>query len=61
MIESVNNEKIKQYAKLNEKKYRDKEHMFIVEGEHLVTEANKHGLLKEVYSLNSVSRRSFQK
>ena len=39
MIESVNNEKIKRYSKLNEKKYRDKENMFIVEGEHLVEEA----------------------
>ena len=52
MIESVNNEKIKQYAKLNEKKYRDKEHMFIVEGEHLVEEAFKNNLVIEAFSLD---------
>lgn len=52
MIESVNNEKIKKYAKLNEKKYRDKEHMFIVEGEHLVEEAFKNNLVIEAFSLD---------
>ena len=39
MIESVNNERIKEYAKLNQKKFRDEMKMFIVEGEHLVEEA----------------------
>ena len=52
MIESVNNEKIKNYAKLNEKKYRDSSNMFLVEGEHLVEEAKKHGLVKEIFSLD---------
>lgn len=52
MIESVNNEKIKKYAKLKLKKYRDTEGMFIVEGEHLVEEAEKYGLLVDVFSLD---------
>lgn len=52
MIESVNNEKIKKYAKLKLKKYRDSEGMFIVEGEHLVEEAEKYGLLVETFSLD---------
>lgn len=52
MIESVNNEKIKRYSKLNEKKYRDKEHMLIVEGEHLVEEALKKDLVIEAFSLD---------
>ena len=48
MISSVQNEKIKNYAKLNEKKYRDEEKKYIVEGEHLVLEAYKSGNLDEV-------------
>lgn len=52
MIESVNNEKIKYYAKLNQKKFRDEENLFIVEGEHLVKEALKLGLVEVIYSLS---------
>ena len=52
MIESVNNEKIKNYAKLNEKKYRDNSNMFLVEGEHLVEEAKKRDLIVEIFSLD---------
>ncbi|MCH5166500.1 MAG: RNA methyltransferase [Erysipelotrichales bacterium] len=52
MIESVNNEKIKNYSKLNQKKFRDETHLFIVEGEHLVDEAKKNDLLVEVFSLD---------
>lgn len=52
MIESVNNERIKNYAKLNNKKYRDETGLFIVEGEHLVEEAESAGILKEVFSLD---------
>lgn len=51
MIESVNNEKIKKYSKLNGKKYRDKENMFIVEGEHLVEEALEKGIVIDIFSL----------
>ncbi len=51
MIESVNNEKIKRYSKLNEKKYRDKENMFIVEGEHLVEETLEKGIVIDIFSL----------
>ena len=54
IITSIDNKKIKELCKLYDKKYRKDSDLFIVEGEHLVTEANKHGLLKEVYSLNSV-------
>ena len=52
MIESVNNEKIKNYAKLNEKKYRDSTNMFLVEGEHLVEEAFKNNIVVEAFSLD---------
>ena len=49
MIESVNNERIKRFSKLQNKKYRDLEGFFIVEGEHLVEEAKKKNLLVEVF------------
>ena len=39
MIQSINNKKIKEYAKLIQKKERDKTNLFLVEGEHMVKEA----------------------
>ncbi|WP_017473357.1 TrmH family RNA methyltransferase [Amphibacillus jilinensis] len=41
MITSVKNETIKNWAKLHQKKYREQEQSFIVEGMHLVEEAIK--------------------
>lgn len=55
IIESYENEKIKKYKKLHQKKYRDEFGLFLVEGEHLVDEANKLGYLIEVLSLNNTS------
>ena len=52
MIESLNNEKIKYYTKLNDKKYRKSEKLFIAAGEHLVTEASKKNIVKEILLLN---------
>ena len=48
IIESIDNKKIKELRKLKEKKYRDSEKLFLVEGEHLVLEAYKSDCLKEV-------------
>lgn len=48
MITSLTNEKIKEYAKLNQSKYREERGLFIVEGPHLVNEARTEGLLLEV-------------
>ena len=42
---SIENKRIKEIKKLNQKKYRDKENKFIIEGEHLVIEAYKSGVL----------------
>ena len=53
IIESVDNKKIKYLKKLKDKKYRDEEKKFLVEGEHLVLEANKSGLLEEVILCNN--------
>lgn len=51
LITSVDNDKIKGYMKLKEKKYRDKTGLFLVEGEHLVLEAYRAGLIKEILLL----------
>ena len=48
---SINNQKIKDLNKLKQKKYRDKENLFLIEGRHLVEEAYKEGILKEVFIL----------
>ena len=45
---SIDNKKIKELKKLNMKKYRDDSNLFLVEGEHLVLEAYKKGVLKEL-------------
>ena len=45
---STSNEKIKALSRLNEKKYRDQEDLFLIEGEHVVLEAYKKGLIKEL-------------
>lgn len=53
MIESVNNERVKFYKKLRDKKYILENNKYIVEGEHLVMEAYKAGVLLEViHNLN---------
>lgn len=54
MIESVNNKKIKEYAKLYLKKERDKQGLFIIEGEHMVQEAIKANVLQELYLLDGI-------
>ena len=55
IITSVNNDKIKDICKLNEKKYRDITNTFLIEGEHLVREAICSNLLKELIVLDGVN------
>lgn len=45
IITSLDNKRIKRYSKLLQKKYREEEELFLVEGEHLVEEAYKSGKL----------------
>ena len=45
---SIENNKIKDIRKLREKKYRDKENLFLIEGDHLVLEAYKAGCIKQL-------------
>lgn len=47
-IDSLQNKKVKEWAKLNDKKIRDTSQLFLVEGEHLVKEAFLANSLKGV-------------
>ncbi|RXT04745.1 RNA methyltransferase [Ammoniphilus sp. CFH 90114] len=65
-IQSVQNSKVKEWAKLNSKKGRDKEQLFLIEGLHLVEEAlkSKAGirtvLIMEGFHLQSKLEQSLQ-
>jgi len=50
-IESLENKKVKEWTKLNQKKYRDETNLFIIEGTNLINEAYKNGYLKELIIL----------
>ena len=52
VITSLNNERIKELVKLKDKKYRDKNNLFFIEGKDIVLEAYKNNLLKELYVLD---------
>ena len=49
-----NNKKIKEYAKLIQKKERDKTNLFLVEGEHMVKEAFNANALQELFILEGL-------
>lgn len=51
VIKSLENERIKNVLKLQKKKYRDLTKTYLVEGEHLIEEAYKVGVVQEVYLL----------
>jgi len=51
IITSLENEKVKKLVKLQKKKYRDLEGIYVVEGEHLVLEASKAQVVLEYFIL----------
>jgi len=55
MITSKDNKTYKTWLKLLQKKYRQKEQLFLIEGEHLILEAQKAGVLREVLLCEGVS------
>jgi len=55
MITSKENLKYKMWSKLSQKKYRQREQLFLAEGEHLVLEAKKAGVLVDVLICEGVS------
>lgn len=48
MITSMQNEKVKFWYQLKQKKYRDKNNRFLVEGDHLIQEAQRAGCLEYI-------------
>ncbi len=52
IITSLENENVKKWKKLSKKKYRDEFGLYLVEGEHLVEEAYKSGVLESVIVLD---------
>ena len=48
LITSIKNEHVKELVKLKDKKYRDETNTFLVETKHLVLEAHRAGLIKEL-------------
>lgn len=55
VITSLNNDKIKEYIKLRERKNRKKNEEFLIEGRHLVLEACKKGIVKEIILVENAS------
>ena len=53
LITSLDNNKIKKYLKLKQKKYRDIDNLYLVEGEHLVLEAYKSNKLYDLLVLEN--------
>ena len=54
LITSLTNDKVKNLVKLQNKKYREEEKKFIVEGDHLVSESYKTNNLIEIYALEDI-------
>lgn len=52
IITSLDNKEVKYLTKLNTKKYRDEEHKFLIDGEHLVEEALKAGVLEKIITVD---------
>ena len=52
LITSVNNDKVKELVKLKDKKYRDSNDLFFIEGKDLCDIAYQNGVLREVYILD---------
>ena len=52
-IESLQNSKVKEWNKLKEKRYRDQKKLFLIEGDHLLEEALKKGVVKEIITTTS--------
>lgn len=53
LYQSTNNPKIKELAKLKIKKHREKQGLFLIEGEHLVKEAYDSNILEELLILEN--------
>ena len=52
LLTSLNNDKVKELVKLKDKKYRDINDLFFIEGKDLCDSAYENGLLRELYILD---------
>ena len=52
-ITSLQNEHVKYWCNLKNKKFRDQEKVFLIEGDHLINEAKKYNLIVETISTNN--------
>ena len=52
-IESVNNNKVKEWCKLKEKRFRDETNLFLIEGDHLINNARIKGKIVAIISNDS--------
>ena len=59
IITSLENDRVKKFCKLQKRKYRDEFNQYIVEGEHLVMEAYKAGVIDEIIALEGLNVASF--
>lgn len=60
VVTSLDNDKVKKFKKLQQKKYRDEYKQYIVEGEHLVIEAYKSGAIQEILVVENSETPVFQ-
>ncbi len=58
-IESLSNGRVKEWLKLKNKKVRDEKGLFLIEGEHLIEEAQKQKLIKEIISIDETLEGDF--
>lgn len=58
-IESLSNSRVKEWEKLKTKKYRDETGLFLIEGEHLIKEAEKKKVIKEIISYKEQEEADF--
>ena len=47
-IESLKNERVKNWIKLHQKKYRDETNLFLIEEDHLINEALKKDIVNTI-------------
>lgn len=54
LITSLTNNKVKQWTKYQQKKYRDQDHKFMIEGLHLIQEAHKAKIIETIIILENM-------
>lgn len=58
-ITSLQNQHVKDWVKLKDKKYRDETNLFLIEGDHLISEAKKEDCIVTLISINKNEQADF--